>query len=152
MVYVPGVDAARSIAPVDGSMINPAAALNVPPGAPVAVSVVVPVAQNVPPLTVAVGDELTVTLFVAVPVHGAVPKLYVTVYVPGVDAARSIAPVDGLMINPDAALNVPPVAPVVVSVVVPVAQNVPPLTVAVGVELTVTLFVAVPVQGAVPKL
>jgi hypothetical protein len=28
--------------------------------------------------------------------------------------------------------NVPPVAPVVVSVVVPVVQNVPPLTVAVG--------------------
>ena len=31
-----------------------------------------------------------------------------------------------------AALKVPPVAPVVVRVVVPVAQNVPPLTVAVG--------------------
>jgi hypothetical protein len=30
--------------------------------APVVVNVVVPVAQNVPPLTVAVGDELTVTL------------------------------------------------------------------------------------------
>ena len=73
-------------------------------------------------------------------------------YVPGVDAARSITPVDGFMINPDAPLNVPPVAPVVVSVVVPVAQNVPPLTVAVGDELMVTLFVAVPLQGAVPKL
>ena len=73
-------------------------------------------------------------------------------YVPGVEAARSIAPVDGFIINPDAALNVPPVAPVVVSVVVPVAQNVPPLTVAVGDELTVTLLVAVPVHGAVPKL
>jgi hypothetical protein len=32
---------------------------NVPPVAPVVVSVVVPVAQKVPPLTVAVGDELT---------------------------------------------------------------------------------------------
>ena len=73
-------------------------------------------------------------------------------YVPGVDAARSIAPVDGFMINPDAALKLPPVAPVTLRVVVPVAQNVPPLTVAVGDELTVTLFVAVPVQGAVPKL
>ena len=56
------------------------------------------------------------------------------------------------MINPDDALKVPPVAPVVVSVIVPAAQNVPPLTVAVGDELMVTLFVAVPVQGAVPKL
>ena len=75
-----------------------------------------------------------------------------TVCVPGVDAARSITPVDGFMIRPVDPLKVPPVAPVVVSVVVPVAQNVPPLTVAVGVELTVTLLVAVPVQGAVPKL
>ena len=57
-------------------MFSPAgAALNVPPVAPVVVSVVVPVAQKVPPLTVAVGDELTVTLLVAVPLHGAVPKL-----------------------------------------------------------------------------
>jgi hypothetical protein len=46
--------------------------------------------------------------------------------------------------------NVPPVAPVVVNVVVPVAQNVPPLTVAVGCELIVTVLVAVPVHGAVP--
>ena len=51
-----------------------------------------------------------------------------------------------------AELNVPLVAPVVVRVVVPVAQKVPPLTVAVGDELTVTLLVAVPLQGAVPKL
>jgi hypothetical protein len=41
---------------------SPAGAENVPPVAPVVVSVVVPVAQNVPPLTVAVGDELIVTL------------------------------------------------------------------------------------------
>ena len=74
-VYVPGVDAERSIAPVDPFMMSPAGALKVPPVAPVVESVVVPAAQNVPPLTVAVGDELTVTLFVAVPVHGAVPKL-----------------------------------------------------------------------------
>jgi hypothetical protein len=38
-------------------------------------SVVVPDAQNVPPLTVAVGLFDTVTCDVAVPVHGAVPKL-----------------------------------------------------------------------------
>jgi hypothetical protein len=61
------------ITPVVALITSPAGAENVPPVAPVVVSVVVPVAQNVPPLTVAVGDELTVTLLVAVPVHGAVP-------------------------------------------------------------------------------
>ena len=66
----------RSITPVVVLIVRPAgAALNVPPVAPVVVSVVVPVAQKVPPLTVAVGDELTVTWEVAVPSHGAVPKL-----------------------------------------------------------------------------
>ena len=50
------------------------------------------------------------------------------------------------------ALNVPPVAPVVVNVVVPVAQKVPPLTVAVGLALTVICDVTVPLHGAVPKL
>jgi hypothetical protein len=35
--------------------------------------VVVPAGQNVPPLTVAVGDALTVTCDVVVPLHGAVP-------------------------------------------------------------------------------
>jgi hypothetical protein len=75
MVYVFGVDADKSITPVVALITSPAGAENVPPVAPVVVSVVVPVAQNVPPLTVAVGDELTVTLLVAVPLHGAVPKL-----------------------------------------------------------------------------
>ena len=76
---MPGVDVARLITP-DAFMLRPAgAALNVPPVAPVVVNVVVPVAQKVPPLTVAVGLALTVTCDVAVPVHGAVPKLYVTV-------------------------------------------------------------------------
>ena len=71
-----GVDAARSITPVVALITRPAGdAENVPPVAPVVVSVVVPVAQKVPPLTVAVGDELTVTCDVAVPLHGAVPKL-----------------------------------------------------------------------------
>ena len=66
---------------------------------------------------------------------------------------RSITPDVVLIARPaGAAVKVPPVAPVVVSVVVPVAQNVPPLTVAVGVAVTVTLLVAVPLQGAVPKL
>ena len=75
-MYVPGVDVARFIVPVTGSMLKPAGnALKVPPVAPVVVNVVVPVAQNVPPLTVAVGLEFTVTCDVAVPLHGAVPKL-----------------------------------------------------------------------------
>ena len=56
MSYVPGVDAPRSITPVVASITSPAGvAENVPPVAPVVVNVVVPVAQNVPPLTVAVG-------------------------------------------------------------------------------------------------
>ena len=67
---------ARLITPVVASIVKPAgAALKVPPVAPVVVRVVVPVLQKVPPLTVAVGDELTVTLLVAVPLQGAVPKL-----------------------------------------------------------------------------
>ena len=70
-----GVDADKSITPVAALITSPAGAEKVPPVAPVVVSVVVPVAQKVPPLTVAVGDELTVTLLVAVPLHGAVPKL-----------------------------------------------------------------------------
>ena len=73
---MPGVDVARLMVPVTGSILNPAgSALKVPPVAPVVVNVVVPVAQNVPPLTVAVGLALTVTCDVAVPLHGAVPKL-----------------------------------------------------------------------------
>src|SRR5678810_777178 len=154
MVYVLGVEAARSIAPVAASIASPAGnAENVPPVAPVVVNVVVPVAQNAPPLTVAVGLFDIVTCEVAVPVHGAVPKLYVIVYVLGADAARSIAPVAGSITRPAGnAENVPPTAPVVVNVVVPVAQNAPPLTVAVGLFDTVTCEVAVPVHGAVPKL
>ena len=65
----------RFITPVVVFIFRPAGALNVPPVAPVVVNVVVPVAQKVPPLTVAVGDALTVTCDVAVPLHGAGPKL-----------------------------------------------------------------------------
>ena len=75
---MPGVDVPRLITP-EAFMLKPADALNVPPVAPVVDNVVVPVAQKVPPLTVAVGLALTVTCDVAVPLHGAVPKLYVTV-------------------------------------------------------------------------
>ena len=66
--------------------------------------------------------------------------------------ARLITPVVALITRPGVELKVPPVAPVVVRVVVPVAQKVPPLTVAVGVELIVTVLVADPVHGDVPKL
>ena len=76
MVYVPAVEAARSMTPVVVLITRPAGvALNDPPVAPVVVRVVVPVAQKVPPLTVAFGDALTVTCEVAVPLQGAVPKL-----------------------------------------------------------------------------
>src|SRR4029450_2896151 len=96
MSYVLGADAARSITPVAGSITSPAGvAENVPPTAPVVVSVVVPVPQNAPPFTVAVGLFDIVTCDAAVPVHGAVPKLYVIVYVFGADAPRSITPVAG---------------------------------------------------------
>src|SRR6186713_786181 len=121
MSYVLGVDAPISITPVAGSITSPAGvAKNVPPVAPVVVSVVVPVAQNVPPFTVAVGLFDTVTCEVAVPVHGAVPKLYVIVYVLGADAPRSITPVAGSITSPaGVAENVPPVVPETARVVVP---------------------------------
>ena len=35
---------------------------------------------------------------------------------PGVDASKSITPVDGLITNPEAAVNVPPAVPVMVGV------------------------------------
>ena len=55
-MYVFGIDVARLIAPVLGSIVSPAGvAENVPPAAPVVVNVVDPVAQKVPPLTVADG-------------------------------------------------------------------------------------------------
>ena len=71
-------------------------------------------------------------------------------------AARSITPVLLLMLNPagdelkDVALNGLPLTGVAVRVVVPVRQNVPPLTVAVGTELTVTVEVAVLLQLFAP--
>src|SRR5678809_610765 len=134
MSYRPGVDAARSIAPVAALITRPAGnALNVPPVVPVTARVVVPELQNVPPLTVAIGLFDIVTCEVAVPVHGAVPKLYVIVYVLGADAPRSIAPVAASIASPaGSAENVPPVVPVTARVVVPELQNVPPLTVAAG--------------------
>ena len=117
-----------------GSILKPAGdAENVPPVVPVVVSVVVPVAQKVPPLTVALTLAFTVTCDVAVPLHGAVPKLNVTVYVPGVDVARFITPVVAFILRPAGeAMNVPPAAPVVTNIPLPDPQNVPPLTVAVG--------------------
>src|SRR6476659_2344182 len=134
MLYVLGADAPRSITPVVASITRPAGvALNVPPTAPVVANVVAPVAQNVPPLTVAVGLFDTVTCEVAVAVHGAVPKLYVIVYVFGADVPRSITPVFASITSPaGVAENIPPVVPVTASVVVPELQNVPPLTVAAG--------------------
>ena len=52
---------------------------------------------------------------------------------PGVDVTRFTIPVFEFITRPAGdAEKVPPVAPVVVRVAVPVEQNVPPLTVAVG--------------------
>ena len=70
--------------------------------------------------------------------------------------ARLITPVLLLRFNPagdelkDVPLKGPPVIPLMVRVVVPVAQNVPPLTVAVGNALTVTVDVAVLLQPFAP--
>ena len=71
-------------------------------------------------------------------------------------AARSIAPVLLFRFKPagdelnDVLLKGPPVTPLIVRVVVPVRQNVPPLTVAVGSALTVTVDVAVLLQLFAP--
>ena len=48
----------------------------------------------------AVGSTLIVTLAVVVLLHPATLKAYVTTYVPGVLAPRSIAPVLPLMLGP----------------------------------------------------
>jgi hypothetical protein len=66
---------ARSITPVAGSITSPAGVAENVPLFSCCCRVVVPVAQNAPPLTVAVGLFDIVTCEVAVPVHGAVPKL-----------------------------------------------------------------------------
>ena len=42
--------------------------------------------------------------------------VYVTSYTPGVDASKSITPVDELITNPDVEVNVPPKVPVMVGV------------------------------------
>jgi hypothetical protein len=48
---------------------------------------------------------------------GHVPVVvYVTVYVPGVDALTSITPVEALIDNPAVLENVPPAKPVIVGV------------------------------------
>ena len=70
--------------------------------------------------------------------------------------ARLITPVLLLILNPagdepkDVLVNGPPLTRVAVRVVVPVRQNVPPLTVAVGNALTVTVEVAVLLQLFAP--
>src|SRR4029078_5253118 len=101
MSYVLGVDAARSITPVAGSITSPAGvAENVPPVAPVVVNVVVPVVQNVPPLTVAAGAALIVTVtWVLGPSHplavlcAAAKAVYVPTAVP-LGAVVTVPPVN----------------------------------------------------------
>jgi hypothetical protein len=69
-----------------------------------------------PPTLMAVeGSALIVieVLAVAAAQPLAAARLFVTVYVPGRDVAKAIAPVCGFRLNPvGVALNVPPVAPV----------------------------------------
>ena len=48
--------------------------------------------------------------------HKLLDVKYDTVYVPAVDADKSISPVDVLMLNPAVELNVPPVTPEIVGV------------------------------------
>ena len=71
---------------------------------------------------VAVGRAVIVIEAVVVLLHVPLVKLYVTVYVPGVLATRSISPVAALMTSPAGEVYVPPVVPVCVTVAVPVAQ------------------------------
>jgi hypothetical protein len=150
-VYAPGVDVPRLNNTCCALITSPAGAENVPACRSLLLSVfVVPVAQNVPPLYLLLSVVNLSLLYSCCSGTWCCSIAIAYVYVFGVDAARSITPVAALITSPAGAENVPPVAPVVVSVVVPVAQNVPPLTVAVGCELIVTVLVAVPVHGAVP--
>jgi hypothetical protein len=72
--------------------LSPGVAENVPPVAPVVVSVVVPVAQNVPPLTVAVGwHAVTVNVADVVAVWHALLVVHITVTVPPAHAAGADA-------------------------------------------------------------
>jgi hypothetical protein len=69
------------------------------------------------------GLALIVTLVVAVLAQPLLLKLYVTVYVFGVLAARLIVPFETLMLNPaGVAEYVPPVCPILVTVAVLVLQ------------------------------
>src|SRR5258705_12098014 len=100
MVYVPVVDVPRSITPVVVLIVSPAgSALNVPPVAPVVVRVVVPVAQKVPPLTVAVGSSEEGRVVDEGRFRWSLHHLKEKVYVPGVDVPRSITPVVVLIVS-----------------------------------------------------
>src|SRR5437763_14131183 len=60
---------------------------------------------------------------VVVLLHAPLVKLYVTTYVPGVLAARSISPVAALITTPAGAVYVPPAVPVCVTVAVPRSEE-----------------------------
>jgi len=160
-VYVPAVEADGLMAPVEASMLKPDGdAVNVPfAKAPVPLSDtatgVAMVRQNGLPVyaMLAVGSAVMVTLVVAVtaaqpPLEGVV---YVTVYVPAVEADGLMAPVEASMLKPDGdAVNVPfTKAPVPVSAtatgVAMVRQNGLPVyaMLAFGSAVMVTLVVAV---------
>jgi hypothetical protein len=137
-------------------IVRPVVELNVPIVAPMAgvgVTVAAAPAQRVPvvgKLNVATGAAVMVTVLVAVaaaqPPEAA--TVLVTVYVPGIDAARLMAPVVALRLRPVVELNVPAVAPmasVTAGLVVPLTQKVdvgPKLNAAVGAAVMVTVVVA----------
>ena len=68
----------------------------------------------------------TFTTVVVVLEQPALVKLYVTVWLPLVLAAKLITPVEALILKPASEVNVPPDAPDTVTAAVPVGQNGPP--------------------------
>jgi hypothetical protein len=113
---VPGVEAARSIAPVVALMLRPVVELNVPPIVPVIVAVgLVPVWQKGEPLklkaAVVWGLMVTVVVAVAAAQPPEAATVFVTVKVPAVLADRSMTPVEGFITRPVVDENVPAVAP-----------------------------------------
>src|SRR5450432_3572712 len=81
IVYVPGVLAARLIAPVAAVIETPAGAVYVPPTVPVWVTLAVPIAQYGEPAydIVATGSAVIVILVVAVLLHAPTVNEYVIV-------------------------------------------------------------------------
>ncbi len=118
---MPGVDAERLIVPVIGSITSPVVELNTPSTTPVMVAfglvsftqkVVDPYVKSVVLASTRIVCDINPTQPPTV-VPGVV---YVTAYNPGVDASKSITPVDELSTSPEVELNAPPNIPVITGV------------------------------------